>query len=342
MKISIAKAEEIDDIQSFIGTEWKNNHILSRDKFFFKHEYLFNNKLNFIIAKLDDKIEGVLGFIPSKIYRKNKINYIEENSDYCATLWKVKKNSNYPSVGLKLLQKLRDIDEMGSLFCVGINEKTLGIYKYLNIYTGLMNQYVIINDQIKDFKIAKISKRLEFQTTSLTDKRFSFKIINNKKELSNFKFEKFKNSIPYKNKTYFIKRYFDYPHYRYKVFGVYFQDNLKSLFVTRTQHCNGAKALRIIDFYGNQKNIKPFSSFLRNYIVKENYEYVDFYCFGLDNLILENAGFKLINQYSNDLIIPNYFNPFLQKNIPIRFFLDSKEIDRLLLFKGDGDQDRPS
>ena len=57
---------------------------------------------------------------------------------------------------------------------------------------------------------------------------------------------------------------------------------------------------------------------------------------------MKSSGFKLINQNSNELIIPNYFNPYLQKNIQIYFFVDSKDIDKVILFKGDGDQDRPN
>ena len=49
-----------------------------------------------------------------------------------------------------------------------------------------------------------------------------------------------------------------------------------------------------------------------------------------------------INQKLDNLIIPNYFNPYLQKNIEIYFFVDSKKIDKVRLFKGDGDQDRPT
>jgi hypothetical protein len=342
MIIKIAEKSDIDDIQYFINSDWKENHILARDKSFFKYEYLFNDKINFIIAKSENEIQGILGFIPSKIDTKNKINYIENNSDFCATLWKVKKNNINPSTGLKLLQYLRDLNGSRVLFCVGINKKTLGIYRYLGIYTGLLNHFVMINNKIKRFEIASVSNSNDFTNKHVLNNKFSVKIINSEIELSEYNFEKFKDRIPFKNKSYFTKRYFEHPIYQYKIYGVYFLNKLEAIFVTRIQQHNERKVIRIIDFYGNQKNIKIFSNFLLDLIVEKNYEYADFYCFGIDNSILESAGFKLVNQNSNDLIIPNYFNPFLQQNIPIRFFLDSKEIDRALLFKGDGDQDRPS
>ena len=71
MNISIATKHDIGGIQSFINSEWKENHILARDVLFFKYEYVYANKLNFIVAKLDDKIQGVIGFVPSKISTTN-------------------------------------------------------------------------------------------------------------------------------------------------------------------------------------------------------------------------------------------------------------------------------
>ena len=72
------------------------------------------------------------------------------------------------------------------------------------------------------------------------------------------------------------------------------------------------------------------------------FEYIDFMCFGFDGEFLKNAGFQKINIDNNNLIIPNYFSPFIRKNIKINFFADTKHIDQLRIFKADGDQDRPS
>tara|TARA_B100001093_G_scaffold520294_1_gene614386 strand:- start:7973 stop:9001 length:1029 start_codon:yes stop_codon:yes gene_type:complete len=342
MIIKIAEKSEIDDIQSFINSEWKEGHILARDKSFFKYEYLFNDKINFIISKTENEIQGILGFIPSKIDTKNKINYIENDSDFCATLWKVKKNNINPSTGLKLLQYLRDLNGSRVLFCVGINKKTLGIYRYLGIYTGLLNHFVMINNKLKRFEIASVSNSNDFANKHVLNNKFSVKIINSEIELSEFNFEKFKDRIPFKNKSYFTKRYFEHPIYQYKIYGVYFLNKLDALFVTRIQQYNDSKVVRIIDFYGEENKIKIFGNFLSDLIIKEKYEYADFYCFGIDNLVMESSGFKLINQNSDDLIVPNYFKPFSQKNIPIYFFVDSKDVKSVKLFKGDGDQDRPN
>ena len=43
------------------------------------------------------------------------------------------------------------------------------------------------------------------------------------------------------------------------------------------------------------------------------------------------------------LVIPNYFEPFEQKNIDIKFaYKTAQSLPPVRLFKADGDQDRPS
>ena len=63
MLISLASLNDVEDIMSFINSHWKSNHILSRNEMFFRYEHQYNNYINFIIAKNEDKIVAVLGFI---------------------------------------------------------------------------------------------------------------------------------------------------------------------------------------------------------------------------------------------------------------------------------------
>ena len=102
---------------------------------------------------------------------------------------------------------------------------------------------------------------------------------------------------------------------------------------------NGTKILRIVDFIGKQSDINHIGQELQDLIARNDYEYIDFYCEGIENEILENAGLKLKDD--SDLnTIPNYFEPFVQENIDIYYFTNCNEI--FPIFKADGDQDRPS
>ena len=47
------------------------------------------------------------------------------------------------------------------------------------------------------------------------------------------------------------------------------------------------------------------------------------------------------NFFDNKEIIPNYYEPFVKKNIELRFAIKSNDSVFSILFKGDCDQDRP-
>ena len=342
MDISVGTFNDIEDIRSFIDNEWKKNHILSRDDEFFRFEYLYEKQVNFFLLKENDEIKGLIGFIPTSI-KKGGQCYPENNSDICATLWKVTKDIATPAAGIQLLQALRDRENSGHLFCVGINEKTLGIYKFLGIYTDQLKHYAMINYDMDEFEIAKVST---FYNPIPTERNDSSNIRINKlvseEGISKYNFEGQTKTIPIKNKAYLIKRYLNHPKYDYDIYGIYESDKLVSLFVTRIQAYNSARVIRIVDFFGEEKYIKPLGEFVAKLIRDERCEYADFYNFGLNMDILLESGFQLIDSDTEDLVVPTYFAPFLQKNITIYFFADFKEIDKLRIFKGDGDQDRPA
>ena len=73
-----------------------------------------------------------------------------------------------------------------------------------------------------------------------------------------------------------------------------------------------------------------------------NYEYIDFVEVGLDKECLINAGFINRKEYEN-VIVPNYFEPFVQENIDLDYAYKTVVNDsRTIFFKADADQDRPN
>ena len=63
--------------------------------------------------------------------------------------------------------------------------------------------------------------------------------------------------------------------------------------------------------------------------------------YGIKNSYFFDAGFKLLNYNQND-IVPNYFEPFVKKNINLLFAYKTPQNKKIRIFKGDGDQDRPN
>lgn len=334
--VSLAGVDDIDDIRDFIDSEWKQGHILARNRAFFQYEHQHNAQVNFVISRNEDnEIMGVLGFIPSAV---------GELSDVSTVIWKVSKKSKNPILGVQLLNFLKQVKGVRNVLSVGINEKTIGIYKYLGMYTDKLAQFVLINPKInlENFKIAKINKSIDYFGMMSQQSEYRIKLIEQEPTYLDFAFEEYKENIPYKNREYFIKRYFRHPIYKYNVYSIYFHEKSIGVFVTRVQEYNASKVLRVVDFIGKQEQILSIGNYLRDLMVKENYEYADFYCFGIDKTILQNAEFQEVSHFSDEIIIPNYFAPFQQKNIMINFFVDTREIHSLRIFKADGDQDRPN
>ena len=60
-------------------------------------------------------------------------------------------------------------------------------------------------------------------------------------------------------------------------------------------------------------------------------------CCGVPNIVAAKLGLKK-KDLKDKNIIPNYFDPFMQKNVEIWY---EKSHKNLILFKGDADSDRP-
>ena len=75
---------------------------------------------------------------------------------------------------------------------------------------------------------------------------------------------------------------------------------------------------------------------------KKNAEYVDLLNFGLDENHLLNAGFLKLN-FKSKIIVPNYFEPFMQQNKLINYaYLLKNNKKKFFIYKADGDQERPN
>ena len=329
-QIRIAKSDDINQIMKFINDNWKENHILARDKNFFIYEHQDNNTINYVISLEDNKINGVLGFI----------KYSDYNSDIATVVWKALKSDTNPMIGIELLEFLRNYKEYNTVFSLGINKKTIGIYNYLDIYTNYLNQFIIVNNNIKDYKILQIKdeKKLIPNNFILNMDYTLNEIDDNELE---FNFDDY-YYIPHKDKAYFIKRYFNHPIYNYTVYTIKKKETLNSLVVTREVVIGDSKILRIMDYLGDEIDMIFISKYLYQIILDNNYEYIDFMCYGFDEDTLKKAGFTKIDIESNELIAPNYFAPFVKENIQINFMIDTKDIKKIRICKADGDQDRPN
>lgn len=325
-----ATIEDTDSIMKFMGNIWKKGHILSYHKELFLYEFQDGSMLNFIVAK-DNKedIVGLFGFI--------RYNY-SQNPDIAGSLWKVDPKIKEPLLGIKMREYFRKNIKHAFFAAPGAGLQTKPIYKVLNMNWNRMQQYYIANTYSSEFKICKNPEKK--RDNYFVNEHVDFKKIDNMQELANFLFID-ENTLPRKDGRYFEKRFFNYPIYTYDIYVLSVEKKIQNIIVCREVEVQGNYAYRIVDFYGSELFMKGITSFLSDIVVEKRYEYLDFVSFGFDAKKLLDAGFSLLDFDSDKTIIPNFFEPFVQKNIPVYCVWDKTD-KNFRQCKADGDQDRPN
>ena len=317
--IEYMKESDKRNLFKFLEQNWNINHIYLKDMDYF--EYEFSDKSNFVLAKKDDEIVATLGYFD-----------YDNKGDIWTVIWK---NSGKMDDGLKCLQFLLNAGYKSVSSC-GINKKTIPVYEFLGIKTGRLKHFYILNKEIEEYKIAKISEKNIKKIVSKNAENL-IEVENMDELLKLIYYQDLKKYNFYKSPEYFNKRYFDHPYYRYHILVK--SKNANSILVYRIVKANGGSCIRIMDFLGEEKEFNELTNYLIDKMLKEKHEYVDIYEVGIEDEILENSGFlERVEKDSN--IIPNYFEPFVQENIEIYYMSNCK--DKFRMFKGDGDQDRPS
>lgn len=317
--IEYMKKLDTEKLFSFLKENWNNNHIYIKDQKYFGYE--FSDNSNFVLAKNDNKIVATLGYFD-----------YDNKGDIWTVIWK---NSGKMDDGLKCLQFLLNASYKSVSSC-GINKKTIPIYEFLGINTGRLKHFYILNQELEEYNIAKISeKNIKKIETKDVEDLIEVESIDELLKLINY--QELKKYNFYKSPEYFNKRYFKHPYYKYHI--LLKSKNANSILVYRIIKVNGGSCIRIIDFLGDEKEFNELTNYLVAKMLKEKHEYIDIYEVGIEDEILEDSGFiERIEEDSN--IIPNYFEPFVQKNIEIYYMSNCNS--KFRIFKGDGDQDRPS
>ena len=317
--IDYMKEIDKENFFKFLEENWNTNHIYLKDQKYFDYE--FSDNSNFILAKNDDKIVATLGYFD-----------YDNKGDIWTVIWK---NSGKMDDGLKCLQFLLNASFKSVSSC-GINKKTIPIYEFLGINTGRLKHFYILNQELEEYNIAKISEKniKKIETKEVED---SIEVESIDELLKLINYQELKKYNFYKSPEYFNKRYFKHPYYKYHILVK--AKSANSILVYRIVKANGESCIRIMDFLGDEKEFNELINYLIDKMLKEKHEYIDIYEVGIEDEILENSGFiERIEKDSN--IIPNYFEPFIQKNIEIYYMSNCNS--KFRMFKGDGDQDRPS
>jgi len=329
MEIRLAKKEDIPRIMAFIKENWSTNHILANHVGFMKYQHTGrHDEFTYILAEEEGKIYGIEGYIPMNG---------EKSPDIAGALWKVI-SSNYFMLGRDIREQLIKLTNCRYICSTGINKNTSGqVYERYGHFVNKMGHYYRLRD-LPEYHIAKI-KNKKLIPSEKEIQKYHFQQIFQFEEMDRYLSEEYlKTKIPYKDKLYLKHRYFEHPFYQYNIYALQ-KKEMCSFIVMREIEVNGSKMAKIIDFIGEDEDLIGLSRSWDILMEKNGYEYIDLYCYGISEDILYKSGF-VERKSSDENIIPNYFEPYELRNVEIYFV--SNVLEGLHLYRGDGDQDRPS
>lgn len=326
--IRLAVYDDIPVIMKFIEDNWTPNYILSYDREYFEFEFTDGKEVHFVLTvdTQTDMLCGILGYMPCS---RDK-----DNLDVFGSIWIVTAEDN---LGIAMDEYLREATACKHRVGVGLNRKTAVpmVRFFIGDNVDTLKQYSIVNDKKSEFRLTHVPEGAVI--APVKDNGYTIRVIESFSELSALYDIDGNEKIPYKDSWFYEKRYYDNPRRDYVVYGVYDPaGETEAFIVTRICEHDGARALRIVDYFGDFACIKGMGYPVYRYITDNKMEYADFYCFGIDPAYFEGSGFVIRNK-DNGWIIPNRFEPFEQvdKAIWVRY-----KDDRTVIFKADGDQDR--
>lgn len=324
-------------IQAFINKHWRKNHSLaiSSELLEFQHLSADGKSLHFIAAENNNtkEFDAIIGYIPTSQYDLGLL----EKGDYWGAIWKIREdisNSELNTVGFFLWKKMFKLPYFNSYGAIGISNIAKKIYEASRLKTGYLRQYYILNENINEFLIAKnvFSKQLNVEKSNFKIKEINLSEISNNIITPVY--------TPHKSISYFKNRYGSHPVYNYKFLGIFDSSKiLISVWAVRFVIVNGSSVVRVIDVLGNLNLIDNIYSQIQDLLNNTGCEYIDFMNYGIPSEIFKKMGFEELN-LEDSVVIPNYFEPFEQRNIKIE--LAYKADFDYVVFKGDADQDRPN
>jgi len=338
LRIGRCPAGEIDDVVRFISEHWKPGHILTTCRPLLDWQYrdADGKGYAFIVARRssDHSVLGILGYIETRRFDRS----IQAANVIWLTTWKVREDAAVSGLGIQLLQHLTQTTPHQAIGAVGLTPSTLPIYRALGYAVGELQHYVRPNRLAERFELATIhsaSRPSEPPAAAESDSR---RLVTDE-DFDSFQLVSAVTSIPVKGREYFRQRYVHHPVYRYIVEAVSGPQGVVALLAARVVEHAARRALRIVDFAGPAEAFARVGSVVDSMLEEFDAEYADVYNAGIPAHVFAQAGFLPVDPDGSD-IVPDHFEPFERRNV--RLWYAIKGAPAPVIFKGDGDQDRPN
>ncbi|MDA8708024.1 hypothetical protein N9M10_01485 [Hellea sp.] len=342
-KYVIRKAtfEDEQDLRRFIDEHWRKDHVFVKSKTLldWQHRDEATQSYSFIlgIEKETGDIHGVLGFITLAQFDPQ----IDPERIIWMAIWKVRDAARGHRLGRNIQSFLVESEKPDIISTVAASAMTLSMYEALGYQVDKLKQYFVLNAAKREYNLAHIPNDFSAESVKENIKTSLIPISREDVLLSTQHCFDSQGTVPLKTPAYIVGRYYDHPIYDYECYKILQSSEIIGLIVTRNCHHDGTTAIRIVDFIGKESALNGLGSSWQDLMMKSGAEYLDFYNAGISDSVLRSSGFLDADDYEG-LIIPNYFEPFLQKKISIDFMISSPKGTPYRIVKGDSDQDRPN
>ena len=287
--------------------------------------YYCGSTLQFVLAEEDGELLALAGYILANS---------SPAPDVWVSVWVAKKGHN--GVGLELMNALPKLLGARVVACNNIRSNTCNFYRFLGWTAERVPHYFRLNGQAE----YRLAKPADVALLPVEDD-LTLDHVSSVNRLVGMGMPKTSHT-PAKDIWYLARRYFAFPHLRYDVWSASENGTLLGYLVTRTV-ASGEQGeipvLRLVDFIGEDAVLARLGGAIDRLLHQEKAEYAECYNVGIPAAVWAKAGFKERLEGDGN-IIPNYLTPPLRDNTEYYYF--TNEPEGFVLFKADGDQDRPN
>ena len=332
-EIRLARKDEGDLLMDFLRKYWNPNHALAKSKELFDFQHLSGNHYNVIVGfnVKTQEIDGIQALISVDQYDSNLNKY----GNYWGAILKVRNDIDNPEskrLALYLIGCVFKLPDFKKLISIGMGPLGLATIRPWLKENGILHHYYLANTDCSEFKIGRKLVQKNHIQTSCRVEDVDISLIEDIPE-SIYK--------PQKSLQYLINRYYKHPIYRYGFWGVYVDNQLSAIFVIRVANvCNIGNCIHIVDCVGNLDEVGNLGNSINEQLKKIGAEYVDIVNYGISPDKFREMGFEELDLDQEEVIVPNFFEPFERKNVVIRYAINPEQ--DYVIFRADADQDRPS
>lgn len=320
--LRLAHPDEAQRVVDFINAnfDWKLP-LVNREEYF-SFYYRSGEELQFALAEEEGRLLAVAGYIRAAN---------APGADVWVSVWVAQKGHN--GVGLELMAALPRLTGAGVVACNNIRPKTMAFYRFLGWHAGRVGHFYRLAG-LPEYRLAKIAD----PTVLPAGGDLTLEPVEGPEALAALGMPASPH-IPRKDVWYMGRRYFAFPHLTYSVYAAKAGGRLLAYLVCRVVDSGQGKALRIADFVGDTALLPRLGAAVDRLLKASGAEYAECYCAGVDPAVLAAAGFSERKEGDAN-ILPNYLQPPLFENTEYYYF--TSDPARFVLFKADGDQDRPN